>query len=97
MDSFKSILKDGFAISENLQQLTVPAVITSLVIALICGLIIYFTYRFFYRGVVYSDNFNVLLVMICEVTAFIIMTISANLVLSLGMVGALSIVRFRAA
>lgn len=97
MDSFKSILKDGFAISENLQQLTVPAVITSLVIALICGLIIYFTYRFFYRGVVYSDNFNVLLIMICEVTAFIIMTISANLVLSLGMVGALSIVRFRAA
>ena len=51
----------------------------------------------FYRGVVYSDNFNILVLLITVVTAFIIMTISANLVLSLGMVGALSIVRFRSA
>lgn len=46
---------------------------------------------------VYSANFNLLIVMVCIVTAFIIITIGANLVLSLGMVGALSIVRFRAA
>jgi hypothetical protein len=46
---------------------------------------------------VYNANFNLLIFMVCLVTAFIIITIGANLVLSLGMVGALSIVRFRAA
>ena len=60
-------------------------------------MIIYLVYRFCYRGVVYSDNFNILLVMITSITGFIIMTISSNVVLSLGMVGALSIVRFRSA
>ena len=65
--------------------------------AALCGVMIYLVYRFFYRGAVYSDNFNILLIMITVVTSFIIMTISANIVLSLGMVGALSIVRFRSA
>ena len=65
--------------------------------AALCGVMIYLVYRFFYRGAVYSDNFNILLIMITVVTSFIIMTISANIVLSLGMVGALSIVRFSSA
>jgi uncharacterized membrane protein YhiD involved in acid resistance len=52
---------------------------------------------FFYRGIIYSENFGVLIVLVTGTTAFIIVTIGANLVLSLGMVGALSIVRFRAA
>lgn len=66
-------------------------------VASICALTIYLIYRFFNKSVVYSANFNLLIVMVCIVTAFIIITIGANLVLSLGMVGALSIVRFRAA
>jgi len=45
----------------------------------------------------YSHNFNILLVIVCMITAFIVLTISSNIVLSLGMVGALSIVRFRSA
>ena len=80
-----------------ISRLTPAHIITCLVTALICGTIIYFTYRFFYKGAVYSESFNILNVLTCLTTAFIIMTISQNLVLSLGMVGALSIVRFRAA
>lgn len=84
-------------ISSQLANLSLPHIIVCMASALICGIIIYMVYRFFYRGIVYSDNFNILLIMITVITAFIIMTISANLVLSLGMVGALSIVRFRSA
>ncbi|MBO6231961.1 MAG: DUF4956 domain-containing protein [Ruminiclostridium sp.] len=81
----------------NFSALTPAAIIAAMASSLLCGVIIYLVYRFCYRGVVYSDNFNVLLVMITTITGFIIMTISSNVVLSLGMVGALSIVRFRTA
>ncbi len=88
---------DGFDMSEQFANLSVATIIMTLLTAALCGAIIYVVYRFFYRGVVYSDNFNILLLLTTVVTSFIIMTISANVVLSLGMVGALSIVRFRAA
>ena len=86
-----------FSDNLNFAELSPSALIAAMVSALVCGIVIYLVYRFCYRGVVYSDNFNVLLVMITAITAFIIMTISSNVVLSLGMVGALSIVRFRTA
>jgi len=88
---------DGLGVSETIGSLSVPHIIAALLCSTICGGVIYLVYRFFYRGVVYSDNFNITLVFITVITAFIIMTISANIVLSLGMVGALSIVRFRTA
>ena len=69
----------------------------SLIAAFLCGMIIYFIYRYFYKGVIYNNNFNILLVLTSMVTCFIVIVISSNVVLSLGMVGALSIVRFRAA
>ncbi len=81
----------------NFSALTPAGIIAAMLTSLICGVIVYLVYRFCYRGVVYSDNFNILLVMITTITGFIIMTISSNVVLSLGMVGALSIVRFRSA
>ena len=81
----------------NFAALTPAAIVAAMLSSLICGVMIYLVYRFCYRGVVYSDNFNILLVMITSITGFIIMTISSNVVLSLGMVGALSIVRFRSA
>lgn len=87
----------GFDFTADLANLTVSRIIVTILTAALCGAIVYLTYRFFYRGVVYSENFNILLVLTTVVTSFIIMTISANIVLSLGMVGALSIVRFRAA
>ncbi len=86
-----------FSDNLNFAELSPSAMIAAMVSALVCGIVIYLVYRFCYRGIVYSDNFNVLLVMITSITAFIIMTISSNVVLSLGMVGALSIVRFRTA
>lgn len=86
-----------FSDNLNFTELSPSTMIASMLSALVCGIIIYLVYRFCYKGIVYSDNFNVLLVMITGITAFIIMTISSNVVLSLGMVGALSIVRFRTA
>ncbi len=92
-----SAIGDTLDVSAQFANLSVTTIITTLLTATLCGAIIYIVYRFFYRGVVYSDNFNILLLLTTVVTSFIIMTISANVVLSLGMVGALSIVRFRAA
>jgi hypothetical protein len=81
----------------QLEELTAEQVLATLGVAAVCGLVIFLVYRFFHRGVVYSENFNLLIVMTSVITAFIIITIGTNLVLTLGMVGALSIVRFRAA
>ena len=93
VDEVLSLFGDDLKFS----ALTPSAIIAAMASSLLCGIIIYLVYRFCYRGVVYSDNFNILLVMITSITGFIIMTISSNVVLSLGMVGALSIVRFRSA
>ena len=72
-----------------------------ILLGLICsfgiGMFIYFVYKYTFRGVVYSFNYNVTFVLMSMITTLIIMTISTNIVLSLGMVGALSIVRFRTA
>ena len=92
-----SAIGDTLDVSAQFANLSVTTILVTLLTATLCGAVIYIVYRFFYRGVVYSDNFNILLLLTTVVTAFIIMTISANVVLSLGMVGALSIVRFRAA
>ncbi|MBS7369532.1 MAG: DUF4956 domain-containing protein [Oscillospiraceae bacterium] len=92
-----SSVLSGFDFTATLPGLTAENIVATLITAALCGLIVYLVYRFFYRGVVYSDNFNILIVLTTVVTAFVILTISANLVLSRGRGGALSIVRFRAA
>lgn len=97
MNSIKSILSESMQQLGMIESLSITTVIASLAAALICSLMIYLVYRYFYKGVSYSENFGILLIMLTMVTAFIIICISTNLVLSLGMVGALSIVRFRAA
>ncbi|MCL2003593.1 MAG: DUF4956 domain-containing protein [Oscillospiraceae bacterium] len=88
---------DLFLSPNQVESLNASQVLLTLTVATVCGLAIFMVYRYFYKGVVYSVNFNVLILMVCVVTALIIVTIGANLVLTLGMVGALSIVRFRAA
>ncbi len=65
--------------------------------ALAVSAFIYTIYRTCYRGVLYSHNFNVSVAMMTVISAMIVATISSNVILSLGMVGALSIVRFRTA
>ena len=89
--------KQSVAQANLLMELTPEYIIVCLAMTLVCSLIVFLAYRLFYRGPCYSQNFGVLLILTALVTGTIILTISANLVLSLGMVGALSIVRFRAA
>lgn len=82
---------------EVVQQLTIPQIIMNMLAALILGLVIYLSYRFSHSGAVYSAKFNVSLLMMTLITAMIMNVIGNNIALSLGMVGALSIVRFRTA
>lgn len=78
---------------------TIPTLdlLLSLVIAIISALIINFVYKKTYVGVAYMKTFSLAIILLCMVTSLVIRTINSNLSLSLGMVGALSIVRFRAA
>ncbi len=71
--------------------------ILSLIVAFLIGIYIVYIYRKTYTGVVYSKAFSLCIIMLSMVTSMIIRTISSNISLSLGMVGALSIVRFRTA
>ncbi len=95
MTNFSDIFKKSFL--QETGNMTTESFFMSLIAAFICGMIIYFVYRKFHRGVIYNNNFNILLVMTALVTTFTVLVISSNVVLSLGMVGALSIVRFRTA
>lgn len=74
---------------------TLSQIILNVVIAVMCGLIVYFVYKKTYSGVLYSKNIGVTMVIVTVITSIIVMAIHGNLALSLGMVGALSIVRFR--
>ena len=93
----QDIFKRSFLEMDFLSELTIVNVFIGLGTTLIVALFIYQVYKYSFKGVVYSQSFNISLVVLSLVTALIIMTISSNVVLSLGMVGALSIVRFRAA
>ena len=97
--SFNDIFKDNFlsGFSLSSQNLTLPNILLSLGIAFLLGLLIFFVYKKTYRGVLYSHSFNLSLIMLSMVTSLIIMCITSAPALSLGMVGALSIVRFRTA
>lgn len=97
MNTLKSILRESILQMGLVENLSLPYIAMVLGTALLCGIILYLVYKCFYRGAVYSENFGLLILMTTLTVAFIIMTISSNIVLSLGMVGALSIVRFRAA
>ncbi len=97
MNTIKNILSENMQQLGMIEALSIRTVLAAMAVALVCSLMIYITYRFFYKGAAYSESFGILLILLALVTAFIIICISTNLVLSLGMVGALSIVRFRAA
>ena len=87
-----TVLSDLFTINFNPLR-----VVISLALALVIGLYIFFIYKKSFSGVMYSRNFNVSLILITLVTTLVLMLISTNITLALGMVGALSIVRFRTA
>jgi uncharacterized membrane protein YhiD involved in acid resistance len=78
-------------------ELSVTSIAYTLLFSFVLGLFIFFIYRVSYKGVMYSKTFNVTLIAMSMITTSIILAITTNIILSLGMVGALSIVRFRAA
>ena len=88
----KSILESGV-----FDGVTLANAALGLLTALIMGVLIYFVYRKFYTGVIFSRSFAITLVGMTVLTAMVTLAISSNIVISLGMVGALSIVRFRTA
>lgn len=93
--SFKDIFKSSFL--ERTTSFSIPDTLISLALAFALGMFIYFVYKKTYQGVVFSRSFGVSLVALTMIGTFVILAVTSNVVLSLGMVGALSIVRFRTA
>lgn len=93
--SFSDIFKSSFL--EQITSFSLLDMALALGLAFVIGLYIFIIYRKTFNGVMYSASFGLSLVALSMITALVILTISSNVVLSLGMVGALSIVRFRAA
>ena len=95
--SFSDIFKKSFLQGYSTIELTTKGIIVALCFSLVLGVYIFFCYRFLTRRTFYSKNFNISLVCMSLITTAIILTIQSSVVVSLGMVGALSIVRFRTA
>ena len=95
--TFKDIFKDSFLEAVNTGDFSLKHIAAILVITSILAAYIFFVYRFVTQKTFYNKNFNISLAAIAVIVAAIIMTIQSSIVISLGMVGALSIVRFRTA
>lgn len=92
--NFSDIIKKS--VLENfVSDISIAQILITLAVAFVIGLFIYLLYKRVFSGVLYSKSFNVSLIGMTMITAVVIIAINSNLVLSLGMVGALSIVRFR--
>ena len=100
-NSIKDVLKSDSSISEyftnQFVSLTPWKILIGLLMGALVGLIIAFVYKRCYRGVLYSPSFAMTLMMLTLITTPVVMCIKSNISLSMGMVGALSIVRFRTA
>jgi len=84
----------GFELFDS-GSISIIEILTVILMALVLGLFIFMVYNKTYKGVMYSSSFGVTLVMMTFITAVVIYSVAVNFMLSLGMVGALSIVRFR--
>ncbi len=93
--TFQDIFKSSFL--ENIGNVSLMDMVLALLLAFALGLFIFFVYKKSYAGVMYSAAFGVTLIVLAMISTLIILAVSSNIVLSLGMVGALSIVRFRTA
>lgn len=93
--TFNDIFKSSFL--ENINSVSLFDMILALILAFGLGLFIFLIYKKTYSGVMYSSSFGVTLVALTMITTLVILAVTSNVVLSLGMVGALSIVRFRTA
>ncbi len=93
--TFNDIFKSSFL--ENITSVSILDMALALVLAFGLGLFIFFVYKKTYQGVMYSSSFGTTLIALTMITTVVILAVTSNVVLSLGMVGALSIVRFRTA
>lgn len=93
--SFNDIFKSGFL--ENITSVSIVDTVIALLLSFGIGTFIFLVYRKTYQGVMYSSSFGTTLIALTMITTFVILAVTSNVVLSLGMVGALSIVRFRTA
>ncbi len=93
--TFNDIFKSDFL--ENVTAVSPIDIALTLIFAFGIGLLIFFVYKKTYQGVMYSSSFGVTLIALIMITSQLILAVASNVVLSLGMVGALSIVRFRTA
>lgn len=93
--TFNDIFKSKF--TENITSFSLMDTVIAMVLSFLIGLFIFYVYKKTFNGVMYSTSFGVSLIAMTLITTFVILAVTSNVVLSLGMVGALSIVRFRAA
>lgn len=93
--SFQDIFKSGFL--ENIASVSILDMAISMILAFGIGMFIFLVYKKTFTGVMYSSSFGVTLVAMTMISTLVILAVTSNVVLSLGMVGALSIVRFRTA
>lgn len=93
--TFNDIFKSGFL--ENVSSISMIDMLLTIVLSFGIGLFIFLIYKKTYRGVMYSAGFGTTLIALTMITSIVILAVTSNVVLSLGMVGALSIVRFRTA
>ena len=95
MTTFQDIFKSSFL--ENVNSVSLLDMLLALALAFGLGMFIFLVYKKTFSGVMYSSSFGVTLVALTMITTLVILAVTSNIVLSLGMVGALSIVRFRTA
>ncbi|WP_317855292.1 DUF4956 domain-containing protein [Chakrabartyella piscis] len=93
--TFNDVFQSSFL--DNVSSVSIFDIIIALVLAFGMGLFIFMVYKKTYAGVMYSSNFGVTLIALTMISTLVILAVTSNVVLSLGMVGALSIVRFRTA
>jgi len=93
--TFQDIFKSSFL--ENINAVPLMDMLITLLLSFVLGIFIFFIYKKTYSGVMYSASFGITLIALSMITALLILAVTSNIVLSLGMVGALSIVRFRTA
>ena len=93
--NFSDVFKSSFL--ANVNSFSTVDVLLALGLSFVLGLFIFMIYKKTYSGVMYSDSFGVSLIAMSMITSLVIIAVTSNVVLSLGMVGALSIVRFRTA
>jgi uncharacterized membrane protein YhiD involved in acid resistance len=95
--NIQDIIKQSVLELEQFSNFSIVNIMIGLTLTLVITLVIYYVYKLTFTGVIYNQSYGITLLLLSLVTAMIIMTISSNVILSLGMVGALSIVRFRTA